>query len=186
MARIADKHGLTNRYRPYGSKRVVKRGRPRKHLFGAPSRRRNTYSRGGYNWQSSYDNCDVDVSGCMLAGMIAFCIFLLIFFLVIPSLRFLLPVIIGTALLFVVEGVCKKAWGLPTGAWSLPVSIGWIVITMIVMITETVLIVFNQINMVPLFVIVVIALAYTGVSYLILHYKYKKAKKRNKMILDLV
>ena len=40
MARIADKHGLTNKYRPIGlGKRVVKRGRPRKYLFGPPSRR---------------------------------------------------------------------------------------------------------------------------------------------------
>lgn len=42
MARIADKHGLTNKYRPIGQgKRVVKRGRPRKYLFGPPSRRRS-------------------------------------------------------------------------------------------------------------------------------------------------
>ena len=34
MSRIADKHGLTNKYRPMGSKRLVKRGRPRKYLFG--------------------------------------------------------------------------------------------------------------------------------------------------------
>lgn len=40
MARIADKHGLTNKYRPMGTgKRVVRRGRPRKYLFGAPKRR---------------------------------------------------------------------------------------------------------------------------------------------------
>ena len=40
MARIADKHGLTNKYRSPGMKRVVKRGRSRKYLFGAPSRRK--------------------------------------------------------------------------------------------------------------------------------------------------
>lgn len=39
MARIADKHGLTNKYRPIGSKRVVKRGRPRKHLFSTGYRK---------------------------------------------------------------------------------------------------------------------------------------------------
>lgn len=32
MARIADKHGLTNKYREPGMKRVVKRGRPRKYI----------------------------------------------------------------------------------------------------------------------------------------------------------
>ena len=42
MARIADKHGLTNKYRPLGQgKRVVKRGRPRKYLLGPPPRRRS-------------------------------------------------------------------------------------------------------------------------------------------------
>ena len=34
MSRIADKHGLTNQYRESGSKRLVKRGRPRKYLLG--------------------------------------------------------------------------------------------------------------------------------------------------------
>jgi len=40
MARIADKHGLTNKYRPSGmGKRVVRRGRSRKYLFGSPRRK---------------------------------------------------------------------------------------------------------------------------------------------------
>jgi hypothetical protein len=40
MSRIADKHGLTNNYRPIGTgKRVVRKGRPRKYLFGAPKRK---------------------------------------------------------------------------------------------------------------------------------------------------
>ena len=39
MARIADKHGLTNKYREPGRKRVVKRGRPRKYLTGSKGRR---------------------------------------------------------------------------------------------------------------------------------------------------
>ena len=44
MARIADKYGLTNRYREFGSKRLVKRGRKRKYLLGAPSKRRKLSS----------------------------------------------------------------------------------------------------------------------------------------------
>ena len=40
MARIADKHGLTNPYRIKGHKRHLKRGRPRKYLFGSPFRKR--------------------------------------------------------------------------------------------------------------------------------------------------
>jgi hypothetical protein len=43
MARIADKHGLTNKYRPPGFKRMVKRGRPRTYFLGSSkSRRRST------------------------------------------------------------------------------------------------------------------------------------------------
>jgi hypothetical protein len=38
MARIADKHGLTNPYREKGYKRHIKRGRPRKYLLGAPKK----------------------------------------------------------------------------------------------------------------------------------------------------
>ena len=49
MARIADKHGLTNKYRPIGQwKRFVKRGRPRKYLFGPPPRRRRRITKKEY------------------------------------------------------------------------------------------------------------------------------------------
>lgn len=44
MARIADKHGLTNRYREGGSKRLVKRGRPRTTILGT-TRRKSTSRR---------------------------------------------------------------------------------------------------------------------------------------------
>ena len=40
MAPIADEHGLTNPYREKGHKRHLKRGRPRKYLFGPPPRKR--------------------------------------------------------------------------------------------------------------------------------------------------
>lgn len=44
MSKIADKHGLTNKYRPVGmGKRVVKRGRPRKHLLGLPLKKNKHY-----------------------------------------------------------------------------------------------------------------------------------------------
>ena len=43
MARIADKHGLTNQYRDASiGKRVVKRGRPSKSLFGSSGGRKRT------------------------------------------------------------------------------------------------------------------------------------------------
>lgn len=42
MSRIADKHGLTNKYREPGMKRVVKRGRPRKYLLNSDRKRSST------------------------------------------------------------------------------------------------------------------------------------------------
>lgn len=44
MARIADKHGLTNPYREFGHKRLVKRGRKRKYILGSPSKKRKRAS----------------------------------------------------------------------------------------------------------------------------------------------
>ncbi len=41
MARIADKHGLTNKYRADGIKRSVKRGRPSKYLLKSSTRKTN-------------------------------------------------------------------------------------------------------------------------------------------------
>ena len=41
MSRIADKHGITNKYREVGiGKRVVKRGRARTTIFGSSKRRK--------------------------------------------------------------------------------------------------------------------------------------------------
>ena len=44
MTRIADKHGLTNPYREFGHKRLVKRGRKRKYILGSPSKKRKRAS----------------------------------------------------------------------------------------------------------------------------------------------
>lgn len=72
MARIADKHGLTNLYRENGHKRVVKRGRPRTRLFSTPkmSRRRRSYT---YNKTYNTPVTPIDKKtgmGCLLATII--------------------------------------------------------------------------------------------------------------------
>ena len=70
MAKIADKHGLTNKYRPIGlGKRVVKRGRPRKYLFGSPSRKRkvdknSTHQKILYKGINDDANMNVGTIGC--------------------------------------------------------------------------------------------------------------------------
>ena len=176
MARIADKHGLTNVYRPYGSKRLVKRGRPRKYLFGAPSRKRRTYSSNSYKRRTSYNtsNIEVDTSGCATAVLIPFFVILLISFSLIPIFRCLIPVIIGAGALWIVEDKCKKAWGLPTGRWSKPVSIGWTILTAFAMFVGLIIVLLIQIAHIPIISIIVLAIVYVWLSVLILHRRYNQ------------
>ena len=182
MARIADKHGLTNKYRPIGSgKRVVRRGRPRKYLFGPPSRKRKTYKSStyrssGYKGTNNYANMDINTSGCTSAALIPFFVILLIMFSLIPIFRCLIPIIVGAGLLFVVEEYCKKSWGLPTGRWSKPVSIGWTILTAFAMVVGFVLVLLVQVAEIPAIVIFIFAFVYAGLSVLILRKKYNKVK----------
>ena len=74
MSRIADKHGLTNKYRPIGSKRHVKCGRPRKHLFGysKPKPRRSAFKTSskqsqGYNVEN-YTTVNSETSKIISVG----------------------------------------------------------------------------------------------------------------------
>lgn len=89
MARISDKHGLTNRYREAGiGKRTVRRGRPRIYLLGTPkkrSRKKTSYRSNIYN--NAYQKTNVTNSstttavGCafaILIGFVAFIIFIII------------------------------------------------------------------------------------------------------------
>lgn len=84
MARIADKHGLTNRYREAGSKRLVKRGRPRKYLFGSPktthktSSKKSTFS--GISNISDYEMTPKDTRiGCLtIIGIIVVIVLLIV------------------------------------------------------------------------------------------------------------
>ena len=72
LARIADKHGFTNRYRKAGSfKRNVKRGRPRKYLFGAPSKKRSGNSKTmkdiNYKYTSETTPMSPTKCGCLVS-----------------------------------------------------------------------------------------------------------------------
>lgn len=79
MARIADKHGLTNRYREAGlGKRLVKRGRPRKYLFGAPSKRKRTHSRATPQYSYSEQNQQPTTKGCLAAVLVVIFVVIMI------------------------------------------------------------------------------------------------------------
>lgn len=178
MARIADKHGLTNRYRPYGSKRVVRRVRPRKYLFGAPSRKRKSYKSSSKKYSSKYakNNFDIGINSNDPVVFIPVFVVFLIMFVIIPLFRCFIPLMIGAILMCIVEGVCKKSWGLPTSRWGMPVSIGWTVLTVFAMFVGFFLALLVQIGEIPSIALIIMALVYAGLSILVLRRRYNKVK----------
>ena len=173
MARIADKHGLTNGYRPTGLKRVVKRGRPRKYLFGAPSRKRRSYRR------STYTKSRVNASTPTTATIVFLLACWLILSVLVPAARCLIPIIVGTCTMLIIEGKCKKAWGLPNGRWSQPVSVGWIILTTFAMLIGFVIVILMQLANISVIPIIALTLLYVWLSVLILRRKYNKIKALN-------
>ena len=81
MARISDKHGLTNEYREIGlGKRVVRKGRPRKHLVAVSKRKKQTKTKEKIKL-SLQTPTTKDALGCLGCGgilLIAFVIFCII------------------------------------------------------------------------------------------------------------
>ena len=131
MARIADKHGLTNKYRTSGmGKRVVRRGRSRKYLFGSPRRK-------SYNL---YVDERVAKYGGVAIGI--FVIFSIILFLLLNDETFsilsgvffvICPLIIFPVLFFFIDKKLKTHWKLPNHKGSMPASWGWFTLTMVEM-----------------------------------------------------
>ncbi len=166
MGRIADKHGLTNKYRSIGTgKRVVRQGRPRKYLFGAPSRKRKTN-------RTSNVNIGETTPDAMIVGYIIVAMILLI----IPVLRCCVPLAVGACLFYVVEVIFKESWGLPTGKMSAPVSAGWTALTAFAMMLSFIFILLVQSGELSPAVLFITAIAYGIVSFLILKRKYDNIK----------
>ena len=175
MARIADKHGLTNRYRPAGQKRVVKRGRPRKYLFGPPKRK--TYKKQttkktvaaqpiNMDYQNSraykiYERVLPLIVGTLLCSFI-------------PIFRMFLPVVIGVFLLRTVEAVCKKAWNFPQEKSWRPLSWGWLALTSIEIVVCFFMIILYQADDLELNTILINTGIYIILSVLILASTRKK------------
>lgn len=177
MSKIADKHGLTNKYR--SSKRNVKRGRPRKYLFGPPSRKRKTNKKTSYKWIEEDYSCvpesvDTDTSGCAVPVFLVFLGIVAIMFLFMVVFRCLLPIVIGTMLLVGIDDWCKNAWGLPKGRWSKPVSWLWTVFTILFMIAGFVLVLLVQTKVISFVFLIVTILLYGVISFMILQRKYKE------------
>ena len=162
MSRIADKHGLTNKYRQVGmGKRIVRRGRPRKYLFGAPkqSKRNTNY------YVSETDSKIVAIILACIAGIIL-CWFAPIF----------IPIFVGAVLIGVGDIVLKKIWNLPSGKWSAPASWGWMLLTGLEMIISFFMVIFVLIDEAPIYVLVIDVIIYVLLSALILYKRHKKIK----------
>ena len=164
MARIADKHGLTNKYRPIGTgKRVVRKGRPRKYFGGSRSRSSRSHT--------SYTATPQEtLAGAIIALIIVGIVFLFI-------LPFFTPLFIGIPLIYFVDEGLKKKWGLKRGKWSMPASTLWVVVSTIEMVfcmgALAVCWVDGTASYVPLFVSLAL---YIALSILILCQKYNKVK----------
>lgn len=162
MSRIADKHGLTNKYRQVGmGKRVVRRGRPRKYLLGPPKHNKRSTT---YNVSETESKIVAIILSC-IAGMIL-CWFAPIF----------IPIVGGTVLIGVGDIVLKKIWNLPSGKWSAPASWGWMILTGLEMIISFFMGVFVLIDEAPIYVLVIDVIIYVFLSALILYKRHKKIK----------
>ena len=166
MAKISDKHGLTNKYRPLGTgKRVVKRGRSRKRFCGS----RSTFSRPRVPQVETQRRAIVcAVIASILAG-IAF-IFILPLF---------TPLFIGIPLVYVIDEGLKKKMGLKRGKGSLPTSILWIVISTFEMLfcmgALAVRLADDTVSYAPLFISLAV---YISLSILILKRRYVAILKK--------
>ena len=101
MARISDKHGLTNPYREKGHKRYVRRGRPKKHLF-KNSRGSRRISKTEYNLQIT----GLKVILYFLLALLVITLFVLS--IIEPSMHLILPIFIGVPLFLCVNFIfCK-------------------------------------------------------------------------------
>ena len=165
MARIADKYGLTNKYRSTDiGKRVVKRGRPRTRLFGGRKKAHTSYS------VSPKESNVIAIVIAIIAGIVLCCF-----------APFFIPIVLGATLIGGGDIILKKWWDLPAEKRSAPASIGWTIITAIEMIVSFfmfLLVTIGEINWLPLLVSVIV---YVGLSIWALIGSYKRLiRKRNK------
>lgn len=159
MSKIADKNGLTNKYRSIDiGKRVVRRGRPRKHFSSS----RRTKSSIDYSMTSSESKIAAIIIA-VIAGIVL-CCFLPIF----------IPIIVGALLMGVGDSLLKKIWQLPSGKWSAPASVGWMLLTGLGMIVTFILGLLILVGEMQFYAIIIAAVIYLILSALVLFRRYKK------------
>ena len=170
MARIADKHGLTNKYRQVGTgKRVVRRGRPRKYLLGSPKR----YSRRKSSCSVVSEPRNKSIVD-LVAAFIVLSIILGVFCYFIP---FFVPIVAFPVIIGVGDWFLKKKWNLPMGRWSRCASLGWVLLSSLEMVISFVcviaMIVFEQ----PVIYLLVSIVLYILFSFIILRARFRKLSK---------
>ena len=169
MSRIADKHGLTNQYREVG-KRVVKRGRPRKYLFGAP------------NKKSRNNNIVVDKKTEAVILISTFFIFLIAFFSFVPVFRCMLPIIIGILILLVVNSIMKWPTINHNGKIKTSYPLGWTFFTIAEMIINFIMVLLIQVWKMPVMVLIINVIAYIIISIWLLYNERKKKHASSNLI----
>ena len=180
MARIADKHGLTNKYRSSGTKRVVKRGRPRKYLFGSPKRSSPTrytsrsLSKEIENFEAPSGEMPAAVYIAIFLPLFVFVLLLsLIFPILIPMLA---PLVIGGLLIGIVEKTLRRKWNIKK-----TVSSPWVLLSVFEMtfasFASLVLWLDKSASWMPLLISVLIYIVF---SVFILWMRYRKYKRKGK------
>jgi hypothetical protein len=163
MSRIADKHGLTNKYREVGiGKRVVKRGRPRTTIFGSSKRRKANVVPVSEN--------ESKIIAIVIASIfsIVMCCFLPVF----------IPIFVGILVMGGGDAFLKKLWDLPNGKWSMPASLGWMLLTGLEMMVSFIMSILLLIGEMPAYILIIDVIVYVVLSILILERRYKKVLKK--------
>lgn len=168
MARIADKHGLTNPYREKGHKRHVKRGRPKKLLFKCSKKSRRIS-------QTEY-NLRITGLKVILYFLLALLIIVLFALSIIePSMRLILPVFIGIPLFLCVNFIfCKvfskyeeiRIFSVPYTIWTffnIPAFIGGLASVLD--------------GSAKLCKLIILGIVYASISAIILYKRVQKLKK---------
>ncbi len=129
MSRIADKHGLTNKYRPAGiGKRVVRRGRSRKYFFGRTRRKSNDL----------YIDENIAKNTILVIGVLFIILSILVMLLTselfsVLKVAFMLvyPFVLFPFLAIYGDKKMKIYWNLPNKRESMPASCGWFIATLL-------------------------------------------------------
>ena len=159
MARISDKHGLTNKYREKGHKRLVKRGRPRTSLFGSSVKKSK--------------KVNVDDSP-LLTLTVCFGLLAVVFCVAAYFIPFLIPVIVFPLVIGCGDKILKKVWNLPSGRGSKLASFGWFLLSSLEMAISFCCVIANVVFEESISYLIISLVVYIILSVILLWSKHKK------------